>query len=166
MAKREVRIFPDPVLREKCSDVDHFGGELAQLLDDMRETMYQEHGIGLAAPQVGETIRVTVVDVSEDGSECIELINPTIISSDGKVSSEEGCLSIPDYRDTVTRNATISVEAYDREGTKFQLDATELLSICIQHEIDHLDGVLFVDRLSRLKRDIFKRWMKKQLKKL
>lgn len=164
MALLDVRIFPDPVLREECSPVNGFTGELAQLLDDMKETMYQENGIGLAAPQVGETIRATVVDVSEDGSDLIELVNPVIIASEGQVSSEEGCLSIPDYRDTVVRDALITVEAFDREGTKFTLEAEGILSICIQHEIDHLDGVLFVDRLSRLKRDMFKRWLKKQRK--
>lgn len=161
MAQLEIRIYPDPVLREKCVPVSDFDSELGQLLDNMAETMYAAPGIGLAAPQVGKTIRAVIVDVGENGDGLIELVNPEIVSQKGRTSSEEGCLSIPDYRDSVSRSSTIEVRAFDRRGEPFELQADGLLSICIQHELDHLDGVLFIDKMSRLKRELFKRWHKK-----
>jgi len=160
----EIVKYPDPVLKEKTPEVEDFDEALGRLLDDMAETMYPANGLGLASPQVGVLKRVAVVDVSEDRNKLIELVNPKITWKEGEVPSEEGCLSIPDYRDTITRSREIVVEAQDRHGQSFKLKADDLLAICIQHEIDHLDGVLFIDRLSRLKRDIFKRWFKKQEK--
>ncbi len=143
--------------------VDTIDTSIHTLLDDMAETMYDARGIGLAAPQVGILKRVCVIDVSESRRERLDFINPEIISSQGKVSSEEGCLSIPDYRETIFRKEKISVRALDRTGAAFELEADGLLAICIQHELDHLDGVLFVDHLSRLKRELFKRWAKRHL---
>ncbi len=157
----EIRKYPDPVLKQVAEKVSAFDAELHTLLDDMAHTMYLSNGIGLAAPQIGVLKRATVIDLSPDKSECIDLLNPEIIWREKKVSSEEGCLSIPDYRDTVSRSETIIVQAQNRNGKQIEIKAAGLLSFCIQHEIDHLDGVLFVDRLSRLKREMFKRWFKK-----
>lgn len=162
MSVREIVIFPDPVLKQVAQPVSSFDRALHKLLDDMAHTMYEAPGVGLAANQVGELTRVAVVDVSRDQDELIELINPEIVSRQGKTSGEEGCLSIPDYRDVVERSERISVKYLDRSGKPLTLEADGLLSVCIQHEIDHLDGVLFVDRLSRLKRELFKKWLKKQ----
>jgi len=162
MAILPVRKYPDPVLKEPGELVKDFNSDLHKLLDDMAETMYYESGIGLAAPQVGVTQRITVIDVSPDEDQIIELINPEITARAGKIDSEEGCLSIPEFRDKVTRNETVTVSALDRNGESFELEAEGLLAICLQHEIDHLDGILFIDRLSRLKRELFKRWLKKR----
>ncbi|NBW40394.1 peptide deformylase [bacterium] len=163
MAKREIRIYPDDVLRQETIHVTEFAKGLHTLLDDMKETMYSAHGIGLAAPQIGELLRVTVIDVSEDGDDPLEFINPIITTKDGTVPSEEGCLSIPDFRETITRAECVTVDAQNRHGESFQVEADGLLAICLQHEIDHLDGVLFIDHLSRLKREIFKKKWGKRL---
>ena len=157
----EICLYPDSVLREKCEEVTSIDADILKLLDDMAETMYDAPGIGLAAPQIGVTKRITVIDVSEEGNELIELINPVIKEASGKIDSEEGCLSIPDYRDTIKRNETVKVEALNRDGELFEIEADGILSRCLQHEIDHLDGVLFVDKLSRLKRELFKKKYKK-----
>lgn len=162
MAQREICIYPDDVLRQKTIPVTEFSRTLHTLLDDMRETMYAAHGVGLAAPQIGELVRVTVIDVSDSGNEPVEFINPVITAREGNVSSEEGCLSIPDFRETITRFERVTVDAVDRHGAPFQVDAEGLLAICLQHEIDHLEGILFIDHLSRLKRDMFKKkWGKR-----
>jgi peptide deformylase len=166
MATLDLRYYPDTVLREKCEEVETFDEKLAELLDNMIETMYAENGVGLAAPQVGITQRVTVIDVSPDQDTPIELINPVIADGEGSVTSEEGCLSIPEFRESVKRKDRVVVEAFDRLGGSFTIEAEGLLSICLQHEIDHLNGVLFIDHLSRLKRELFKRWYKKQLAEL
>lgn len=163
MAKLPIVTYPDPRLKEVCAPVATFDRELHTLLDDMRETMYAANGIGLAAPQIGRLERIAVVDVSPEGNDPLELINPEIIEQEGSTDSEEGCLSIPDYRDTVKRHRTVTVRAYDRHGEQFEIEADGLFAICLQHEIDHLNGVLFVDRMSRLKRELFKRWAKKHL---
>ena len=161
MAIRKLVYYPDPLLKEQTELVTNFDSSLTTLLDDMAETMYASQGIGLAAPQIGELLRVTVIDVGEEKPELIEFINPQIVSANGKTSSEEGCLSIPEYRETVSRNDTITVEAFNRSGEPFTLEADNILAICLQHEIDHLDGVLFTDRLSPLKRRLFKKWYNK-----
>jgi len=163
MALLDIKIYPDPILKQKAEDVTVFDQKLEKLLDDMAQTMYAAPGVGLAAPQIGICQRVAVVDVSEDRNDLIHLVNPEIILREGKKSGEEGCLSIPEYRDTVERSASISVRAFDKKGKQFEFDATDLLSVCVQHELDHLDGVLFVDRLSRLKRELFKKWVQKQI---
>lgn len=162
MPALEIKKYPNEVLREACAKVEVFDEKLERFLQDMRDTMYVADGIGLAAPQVGETKRIAVVDVSDNRDQAIELINPEIISQEGSTTSEEGCLSIPGYRDSVKRSKEIKVKAQDRHGKEFELSADGILAICIQHEIDHLDGVLFIDRLSRLKRELFRRWFKKQ----
>ncbi|MDC0359014.1 peptide deformylase [Oligoflexia bacterium] len=162
MALLEIRTYPDPILREVSVEVMQFDQALAALLDNMLETMYHEDGIGLAAPQVAVLQRVIVMDVSHDRSKPMALINPVIVEQEGEVVSEEGCLSVPEYRDKVTRSDFIQVQACDRTGKKFEFEADDLLAICIQHEMDHLDGTLFIDRISRLKRDMFKRRHKKR----
>lgn len=162
MAVKKLVLYPDPRLKVRCADVTVFDAELHTLLDDMVETMITAVGVGLAAPQIGVTKRIAVVDVSEEQNERIELINPVIVERTGTVSSEEGCLSIPGYRDTVPRSATVLVKAQNRAGDWFEIGGEGLLAMCLQHEIDHLDGVLFVDRLSRIKREVFRRWVKKQ----
>ena len=165
MAILPIAIYPDSVLREETSLVDSFGPDLHELLDDMAETMYDARGIGLAAPQISVNKRITVIDVSSERDKVMEFINPVITSSEGSQSSEEGCLSIPDYLDTITRYERVSVRAQDRHGEEFTVEAEGLLALCLQHEIDHLNGVLFVDHLSRIKRTLFKKWAKKHLKR-
>ncbi len=162
MPLREILIYPDPLLREQCAQVTDFGKDLATLINDMSLTMYASSGIGLAASQIGILQRVIVVDVSEDQAQRLALVNPEIIAQEGAVSSEEGCLSIPEFRDTIKRSEKILVKAQDPNGKYLEFEADEILAICIQHEIDHLNGVLFVDHLSRLKREFFARWLKKQ----
>lgn len=157
----QLRFFPDPILRAPTEEVTTFDRELHSLLDKMLVTMYAENGAGLAAPQIGVSSKIVVMDVSRKGNEPIELVNPVITARSGKIPSEEGCLSIPDYRDTISRSALVSVEAQNRHGEKVSFEAEGYLSVCAQHEIDHLNGILFIDHLSRLKRDIFKRWFKK-----
>ncbi len=161
MALREICKYPDPILREKCAPLTDFDDSLHSLLSDMADTMYDENGIGLAAPQIGLPLQITVIDVDREDGSLIEVINPQITWYDGEVDSEEGCLSIPDYRDTIKRADQIKVTAFDRHGNEYEIETDGLLSICLQHEIDHLNGVLFVDHLSRMKKDIFKRWFKK-----
>jgi peptide deformylase len=163
MAILPIITYPDPRLKEKAAEVTDFDSSLHSFLDDMIQTMYHADGIGLAATQVAVMKRVAVIDVSEERNSPIELINPIITARSGKVTSKEGCLSIPDFRETITRAESVSVSAVDRHGKPFSFDATELLSFCVQHEIDHLDGVLFVDHLSNLKKQLFLRWAKKFL---
>jgi peptide deformylase len=162
MAILPIRKYPDPVLREQTVEVSNFDKELQDLVDSLAETMYQARGIGLAASQVAVLKRVTVIDVSEARNERIDLVNPHIVQRVGKVSSEEGCLSIPGYRDTIKRNKEIVVQMKDASGNEVELKADGLLAICIQHEVDHLEGVLFIDHLSRIKRELFKHWLRKQ----
>jgi peptide deformylase len=161
MSVLNIRIYPDPILKEPALPVEKFDAELNKLLDDMYQTMLAANGIGLAAPQIGVSKQIAVIDVSEERDQRLELINPKIIWEDGKVPSEEGCLSIPGYRDKLKRSEEIIVQAKDRNGKDIEIKADELLAICMQHEIDHLNGILFIDRLSRLKRELFKRWFKK-----
>lgn len=162
MAILDILHFPDPRLREKALPIDEVTDEIRQLADDMLETMYQAPGIGLAATQVNVQKRLIVIDISEDQSAPLVLINPEIIEKEGEREYQEGCLSVPEAYETVTRADTVKIEALDKNGEHFQLDADELLSTCIQHEIDHLDGKLFVDYLSNLK----KQRIKKRLEKL
>jgi peptide deformylase len=140
-----------------------FDEELHQLLDDMRETMYHSQGIGLAGNQVNVTLRVAVLDVSEDKSGPLDVVNPEIIGTTGNVASSEGCLSIPEYRDTIARHKGVTVRAFNRLGEEYTIEANGILAICLQHEIDHLNGVLFTDHLSFLKRQFFQKWCKKHL---
>jgi peptide deformylase len=144
-----IRVLGDPVLREETRPVEAFTAELQQLIDDMFETMHAARGVGLAAPQVGRLERLTVIDVH---GEPYVLVNPEIVEREGSIKWEEGCLSIPDLYGDVTRSARVVVEALDREGKPFKVEGTELLGVCLQHEIDHLHGKLFIDHLSFLKR--------------
>ena len=162
MAILPISTYPDPILREPTQEVTRYDKELRTFLDSLAETMYKAHGIGLASPQVAVLKRVTVIDISEERNERIDLVNPHIVWRDGKVPSEEGCLSIPGYRDTIKRSKEIVVQMQDSSGKDLEIKADGLLSICIQHEVDHLDGILFIDHLSRLKRELFKRWLKRQ----
>lgn len=154
MAILDILEFPDPRLRTVARPVTQVDDELRRLIEDMFETMYAAPGIGLAATQVNVHKRLLVLDISEDKSAPMVFINPEFeaLGSDAREYSE-GCLSVPGYYDTVTRPACIRVRALDRQGKPFELEADGLLAVCIQHEIDHLDGKLFVDYLSRLKRE-------------
>ncbi len=162
MAKREILHFPDPRLRNLARPVEEVDDEIRQLVDDMFETMYDAPGIGLAAIQINVAKRVIVVDVSEDKSEPLCFINPEILEKEGEETMDEGCLSVPEIYETVTRAEKIRVRALDREGESFEMDADGLLAVCIQHEIDHLEGKLFVDYLSNLKRQRIRKKLEKQ----
>ncbi len=162
--------FPDPFLKTKAEPVEKVDAEIGKLISDMIDTMYGARGIGLAAVQVGVAKRVVVLDVPDDdeekrerGRNLMALINPEIISSEGEMVYEEGCLSVPGFTADVTRAEKVVVKALDREGRPVELEAEGLPAIAIQHEIDHLDGTLFIDRLSRIKREIIKRKIKKAL---
>ncbi len=144
--------FPDKRLRTKAAVVETVDDSIRKLVDDMLETMYDAKGVGLAATQVNVHKRVIVIDVSEDKDEPLYLINPEIIEKDGIEESEEGCLSVPGFFEKVTRAEHIKIRALDKEGQSYEMEAKDLLAVCIQHEIDHLDGKLFVDYLSPLKR--------------
>ena len=149
MSLLDIYVFGAPILRQETKRVSEVTDEIRQLIDDMFETMYAAQGIGLAAPQVGRSERVAVVDVE---GQKYALVNPNIIEQEGTIKGEEGCLSIPEVFGDVTRAARVVVEALDRDGKLFEVDATELLARCFQHEIDHLHGRLFLDHLSMLKR--------------
>jgi peptide deformylase len=154
-----IRIIPDAVLRAVAAPVTNFDQQLKKLIAEMRETMYEAPGIGLAAPQVGVSSRVFVMDVSEDRSGFAAFVNPEIISRAGKEQSEEGCLSIPGFRETIQRSKKVVVRAQTETGEWFECEAEELEAFCVQHELDHLNGVLFTDHLSRLKKPIFNEWL-------
>ena len=159
MPRLQVRIIPDKILRVPAVAVSSFDSDIEKFVADMWETMYISNGIGLAAPQVGVSKQVVVIDLAEEGNQKLTLINPVIVGKSGKIKSEEGCLSIPQFRESIPRAKVIKVSAQTLSGEKFELEADGLLSRCIQHEIDHLNGILFVDHLSRLKREIFRRWL-------
>lgn len=152
MQKLELVLYPDAGLREKCRPVAEMTDRIDRLIDDMFYTMYEAPGIGLAAPQVAVQERVIVVDVSEDNSKPIALINPEIVGAEGEISWEEGCLSLPGIYGEVKRPRHIKIRALNRDGQPIEMIADDLLAVCIQHEIDHLNGVLFTDHLSALKR--------------
>ena len=161
MAIRSILHFPDPRLRTRSKPVGHVDEAVTALVEDMFETMYQAPGIGLAAPQVNEFRRIIVVDISDDRSAPVALINPEIVESRGDVQTDEGCLSVPGIFEPVARAQWIRVKALDRNGTPFELETSGLEAVCIQHEIDHLDGKLFVDYLSEMKRKRIRKKMEK-----
>jgi peptide deformylase len=168
MAIREIRKFPDPVLRKKTSRVERIDESVNRLIEDMVETMHAAPGVGLAANQVGVSLQIAVIDLSTREDEkrrhpLLVIINPELLSQEGAVTEEEGCLSIPEYAENVKRSAKVKVRAQDRTGKAFELEADGLLAKALQHEIDHLNGLLFVDRLSPLKKSVFKRRFKKIL---
>ncbi|MBB5703113.1 peptide deformylase [Ochrobactrum daejeonense] len=157
MSIKPLVILPDPLLRELSKPVERFDGQLRKFADDMLDTMYDAPGIGLAAIQVGEPIRLLVIDLAKEGEEKAPhvFVNPTIVaSSDERSVYEEGCLSIPDYYAEVERPASVKVEYFDAEGKPQAIEADGLMATCLQHEIDHLNGVLFIDHISKLKRDM------------
>jgi peptide deformylase len=155
--------YPEPVLSQPGEPVTEFNDELRKLAADMFETAYAAQGIGLAAPQVGVSKRMTVIDLSmgKTPKDKLVLINPEVIFSDGKLYEEEGCLSFPEIKEKVVRAAKVRIRAQDLHGKWFEMDAEELLSRCMQHEIDHLDGMLFIFRMSALKRDLNLRKIRK-----
>ena len=154
--------FPDPRLREIAQPVEHVDDDVRQIIDDMFETMYAAPGIGLAATQVNIAKRIIVIDVSEEKNQPLCLINPEILSLDGIEEMEEGCLSVPGVYERVQRADRVRVSALDRDGRKVEIEADGLLAVCIQHEIDHLDGKLFVDYLSQLKRTRIRKKLEKE----
>jgi peptide deformylase len=160
---RPILKYGDPVLHERAKPVDAVSPDVERLVDDMIDTMYAAPGVGLAAPQVGVSLRIFVVDISvgRDPSGLIVFINPEFIERDGLQIEEEGCLSVPGFNATVVRPATVTVKGLDRGGTAHQHAGTGLLARAFQHEMDHLDGTLFVDRLRGIKRDLIVRRIKK-----
>jgi peptide deformylase len=155
--------YPEPVLSQPGEPVTDFDAELKKLVDDMFETMYASQGIGLAAPQVAVSKRVTVIDLSQgkDPAQKLVLVNPEVTFREGKQYEEEGCLSFPEIREKVQRAAKVRIRAQDLKGKWFEMDGEELLSRAFQHEIDHLDGMLFIFRMSSLKRDLVLRKIRK-----
>ncbi len=162
MAMLDILHYPDPRLRNKAKPVEKVDDAIRKLVDDMFETMYEAPGIGLAAIQANVPWRLVVIDISEEKNAPLCLINPEIVARDGEEESEEGCLSVPGIYDTVTRSERVRVKALDREGQNIELEADGLLAVCIQHEIDHLDGKLFVDYLSNLKRQRIRKKLEKE----
>lgn len=161
MAIRKIIYLPDARLRQMSTAVQNFDEKLHTLIDDMFETMYAAKGVGLAAPQIGINIRLSVVDVTPDKSQQLVLVNPEIIASEGQVAYQEGCLSVPSVYDTVMRAEKVTMRAQDRFGEFFEIEAEGLLGECFQHEIDHLNGKLFVDLLSPLKRGMARKKLEK-----
>lgn len=161
MAIRKILYLPDARLRSVAKPVVDFNDDLQVLIDDMFETMYSVNGVGLAAPQIGVSLRLSVIDVIGDKSQQIVIINPEIISSSGEKEYDEGCLSVPGAYDKVVRAQKVTVKALDREGKPFEITGENLLAECLQHEIDHMNGKLFVDLLSPLKRAVARRKMDK-----
>ena len=176
MAKKAEKIYtgrihqvvkwPDPVLAKRGEDVTVFDDELKTLVEEMFESMYVAQGIGLAAPQIALSKRVTVIDVSfnKNPSDKLVLINPQLVEATGRQVEDEGCLSLPEIREKVARAAKVKVKAQDATGKWFEVEGEELLARALQHEIDHLDGVLFIDRISRLKRELVLRKIRKMQK--
>lgn len=162
MAILNILHYPDPRLRRKAQPVMAVDASIRMLIDDMLETMYQAPGVGLAATQVNVAKQVIVIDISEDKSAPLVLINPEIRARRGEAEREEGCLSVPEIFEPVTRAAEITVHYLDRDGQKKELEAQELLATCIQHEMDHLEGKLFIDYLSSLKRQRIRKKAEKQ----
>jgi len=162
----EVLKYPDPVLARPGAPVTVFDDALRRLVEEMFESMYVAQGIGLAAPQIGVSQRITVIDVSfrKEPKDKLVLINPEVVERTGKQVEEEGCLSLPDIREKVVRAAWVKVKAQNEHGAWFEVEGEELLARALQHEIDHLDGVLFIDRISRLKRELVLRKIRKMQK--
>ena len=162
---RTILTYPDPELKKKSAPVVVINDSIRQLVRDMAETMYDAPGVGLAAPQIGVHQRVIVIDVTaqDEAPGLIVAINPVIVHAEGEAYEEEGCLSVPKYAANVRRHARVVVKALDLEGNEQTWRADDLLAIAFQHEIDHLDGILFVDHLSPLKRDLFRRRVRRML---
>ncbi len=166
MNKLEILLYPDKKLRQVCKPITAMNNNLDKLIDDMLYTMYNAPGIGLAAPQVGVLERLIVVDISDDKSEPIVLLNPEVINFAGNITWEEGCLSLPGVYANIERPAEIVVRAMNRDGKAIELEASDLTAICIQHEIDHLNGKMFIDHLSNLKKVRIIKKFKKDMEEL
>jgi len=166
MAILEILKYPEPVLNKVASPVKNMTGKTAQLVSDLLETMYAAPGVGLAAPQVGSSERIVVLDTDPEnpGKQVYKLINPVITRSEGEIVWEEGCLSVVDFTAEVRRAAQVEVVAFDENEKELKIAAEGLLAVALQHEIDHLDGKLFIDRISRLKRDLYARRRRKMLR--
>jgi len=167
MSKLDILTYPDNFLSKPTQPLDNIDGKVQQMIDDMAATMYEAPGIGLAAIQVGWDKSLLIYDIApRDENRSLQvLINPQIVTKEGEILSEnEGCLSVPDFRADVKRAAKITVEGHDRDGNPIRMDAEGLLAIVLQHEIDHLEGTLFIEHISSLKRQMYKRRIKKQLK--
>lgn len=165
MTIRKIYKYPEPVLRKKTEKIEVFDEKLQQLIEDMGETMYDAPGIGLAAPQIGESLKLIVVDIGrdKDKQEYMAMINPEIVESEGEQIDEEGCLSVIDLMANVHRKKKITVDFLDEKGNPQSLDAEDRFAVVLQHEIDHLNGILFIDHLSSLKRNLYKKKLKKIL---
>jgi peptide deformylase len=163
MAVAKILVYPDVVLQARAGEIENIDGRVVKLAADMAETMYAAPGVGLAAPQIGVSERLICVDVKhpEKERELITLINPVIVEAEGQVVEEEGCLSVPEIRENVTRAERVLVLGLDLNERQLEIEAQGLLARALQHEIDHLDGILFIDRISRLKRGIIQRKMRK-----
>jgi len=167
VAVLEILKYPHPLLKKRCEKVDRIDVEVKKLIRDMTETMYQANGIGLAACQVGVSRRVIVVDVSPIDPEknFFAMVNPEVISEEGEIEHEEGCLSVPDCFEKMKRKEKIRVRGFSQAGKEIEISAEGILAIAIQHEIDHLNGVLILDRISRLKREIYRNKLRKEKRK-
>ncbi|OGP83320.1 MAG: peptide deformylase [Deltaproteobacteria bacterium RBG_16_54_11] len=163
MPVAKIRIYPDPVLQTRAAEIEKIDERVVRLAADMAETMYAAPGVGLAAPQIGVSERLIVLDVKtpEGEKELITLINPEIIEAEGRIVEEEGCLSVPEIRENVARAERVLVRGLDLDEQQREIEAAGLLARAFQHEIDHLDGILFIDRISRLKRGIIQRKIRK-----
>jgi len=166
MALLKIRKFPDPVLKQAAKPVANIDGKLNSFVDSMVQTMYAAPGVGLAAPQVGESSRIIVLDVDHEhpGKHLLKLVNPEIVEAEGSVIWEEACLSVLDYKADVKRAARVLVRAYTMDQKEVSVEADDLLAVALQHEIDHIDGRLFIDRISRLKRELYRRKLQKLIK--
>jgi peptide deformylase len=166
MALLRILKYPEPSLKEPAQEVANIDGKLASFIDSLTQTMYAAPGVGLAAPQVGSSQRIIVLDTDHDnpGKSLLKLINPEIVEAEGSILWEEGCLSIVDFTADVKRAAQVLVRAWTPDQKQIEIEADDLLAVALQHEIDHLDGKLFIDRISRLKREIYKRKVKKMIK--
>ncbi len=162
MAIRKILHYPDPRLRRQALPVDTVDDEIRTLIDDMAETMYQAPGMGLAAPQIDVSKRILVIDISEARNDLRVLVNPELLTQEGEQTMEEGCLSVPGVYEEVTRAEKVTVRALGRDGKPFELEADGLLATCVHHEIDHLNGKLFVDYLSQLKQQRVRKKLAKQ----
>lgn len=167
MAVLEILKYPHPALKKRCKEVDRIDGEVKKLIEDMTETMYQANGVGLAACQVGVPRRIIVVDVSPIDSQqsFFAMINPEVITEEGEIDHEEGCLSVPDCFEKLRRREKIRVRGISPEGKEMEVAGEGILAIALQHEIDHINGILILDRISRLKREIYRDKLKKEKRK-
>jgi peptide deformylase len=164
MAVLEILTYPHPLLKKRCLEVEKIDGEVKRLIHDMTETMYEANGVGLAACQVGVNKRVIVLDVSplDPEQDLFALVNPEIVAEEEEIDHEEGCLSVPDCLETIKRKQKVRVRGMSPEGKEVELEAQGILAIALQHEVDHINGVLILDRMSGLKREIYRKKLRKK----